>query len=151
MTNPLEYAAVLGGNNPSPTEAQGATVLGVTSRYKNAVHKQFCSDMIKASIPITHYEGRFFWSGPSARVPDIQDVLSHTKVKCLWEEMGRGWVVYPRAYSEQAIEDMGQQLHGGEIFPIYSRRDCVSVEYMRAQDAFVEMIKSETISELIEL
>jgi hypothetical protein len=37
-------------------------------------------------IPVSHYGGRFFWSGPAARVADIPGLLSCTKVKCLWDE-----------------------------------------------------------------
>jgi hypothetical protein len=41
------------------------------------------------------YQGRDFWTGPAVVVDALQDALSHTKVKCQWDRMGRGYVVYP--------------------------------------------------------
>ena len=46
--------------------------------------------------------GRFFWTGPAVVVDDLQDALSATRVSCQWDSMGRGWVVYPRAYDHDA-------------------------------------------------
>jgi hypothetical protein len=36
-------------------------------------------------------------------VNDIQDVLSYTKVKCIWDEDGTKFVVYPHAYTDLAL------------------------------------------------
>lgn len=64
--------------------------------YDNPQCNQFVEDMIKAGLKPEHYHGRFFWEGPSVIVDDIQDALSATKVKCQLDNMGKGYVVYPR-------------------------------------------------------
>lgn len=56
---------------------------------------QFVKDMEEAGLEVEHYHGRFFWEGPAVRVDSIQDALSETKVKCQWDSMGRGFIVYP--------------------------------------------------------
>ncbi|MEG5236940.1 hypothetical protein [Microcoleus sp. AT9b-C3] len=101
MNQPNQYDAVLGGNSPGPR--QGSAILGITNRYSEPEHRQFCLDMAAAQLPVKHYDGRFYWSGPSAIVGDLQDVLGATKVKCVWDEVGSRFVVYPRAYSREAI------------------------------------------------
>ena len=57
--------------------------------------KQFVRDMEDAGLEVEHYRGRFLWEGPAVRVDDIQDALSNTKVKCQWDSMGLGFIVYP--------------------------------------------------------
>jgi hypothetical protein len=104
MTQPNRYDAVLGGNNPLPLP--GSAVMGTTNRYFHPEHRQFCLDMAVAQLPITHYDGRFLWSGPSVIVDDLQDILGATKVKCIWDELGTQFVVYPKAYSYEAITQM---------------------------------------------
>lgn len=104
MTCPNQYDAVLGGNNSLPPP--GSAVMGTTNRYFHPEHRQFCLDMAAAQLPVSHYDGRFFWSGPSAIVDDLQDVLGSTKVKCVWDELADRFVVYPKAYSREAIAQM---------------------------------------------
>ena len=60
--------------------------------------RRFMGDMKRAGLKskMRYYEGRNFWTGPAVVVDDLQDALSHTKVKCQWDNMGRGFVVYPR-------------------------------------------------------
>jgi hypothetical protein len=106
--------------------------------------------MAAAQIPVIHYGGRFFWSGPAARVADIQNVLSFTKVKCLWDESGGGFVVYPKAYSPESISKMMQQLNEENLFPIYSSAKCGSSSYKRLVDAFLEVIRVELGCEAVE-
>lgn len=59
---------------------------------------RFMRDMKRAGLVkhMKYYEGRYFWTGPAVVVDNIQVVLSHTKVKCQWDSMGLGYVVYPR-------------------------------------------------------
>ena len=101
MNQPNQYDAVLGGRSPGPL--LGSVVLGIANRYFHLEHRQFCLDMAAAQLPVSHYDGRFSWSGPSAIVDDLQDVLGATKVKCIWDELGSQFVVYPKAYSHEAI------------------------------------------------
>lgn len=104
MTQPDRYDAVLGGNNSLPQP--GSAVMGITNRYSHPEHREFCLDMAAAHLPVKHYDGRFFWSGPSVAVADLQDVLGATKIKCVWDELGDRFVVYPKAYSYEAIAQM---------------------------------------------
>lgn len=65
--------------------------------YTNLDCVKFVEDMEDACLDVEHYRGRFFWQGPAVICDDIQDVLSNTKVKCQWDQMGLGYVVYPKA------------------------------------------------------
>jgi hypothetical protein len=58
---------------------------------------KFVEDMLRAGLQPHHYRGRNFYEGPGVVVPDLQDALQETKVRCQWDNMGRGWVVYPIA------------------------------------------------------
>ena len=57
---------------------------------------RFMRDMKRAKVKMRYYEGRYFWKGPAASCDYASDVLSHTKVKCQWDSLGRGHIVYPR-------------------------------------------------------
>ncbi len=59
--------------------------------------RRFMRDMQRAGLKskMRYYEGRNFWAGPAVVVDDIQEALAHTKVKCQWDNLGMGWVVYP--------------------------------------------------------
>jgi hypothetical protein len=50
----------------------------------------------KANLKVIDYCGRNFYQGPAVSCNDIQDVLSVTKVKCNWDNLGKGFIVYPR-------------------------------------------------------
>ena len=52
-------------------------------------------DMRKAGLKIRYYEGRNFWKGPAVSVDHAQAALSETKVRCQWDSLGRGVIVYP--------------------------------------------------------
>lgn len=64
--------------------------------YEQDSYNQFVRDMVDAGLEPYHYRGRNFYSGPAVNVDDIQDALRHTGVKCQWDNMGLGFVVYPR-------------------------------------------------------
>lgn len=71
--------------------------------YFNAAKKngnldvcRFIKRCKKAGLHVRYYRGRFFWEGPAVECNDLQDVLSVVgKVKCQWDSMGKGYVVYP--------------------------------------------------------
>lgn len=65
--------------------------------YTNPDALQFVADMEAAGLKVEHYNGRYFWEGPAVRVDDIQDAMSETKVRLQWDNMGRGYIVYPKA------------------------------------------------------
>lgn len=66
------------------------------TEYTLPEHKKFVKDMEKAGLEVSLYHGRFFWHGPSVHVDDLQEALSRTKIKCQWDNLGRGFVVYPK-------------------------------------------------------
>jgi hypothetical protein len=65
------------------------------TKYTNKDCVRFVKDMTKAGLEPYHYHGRFFWHGPAVNVDNLQDALSNTKIKCQWDSMGLGYVVYP--------------------------------------------------------
>ncbi len=73
--------------------------------YRHSDHLRFVEDMGDAGLDVRHYRGRFFWRGPAVVVDDLQDALGATAVRCQWDNMGRGWVVYPKAYDHELDTD----------------------------------------------
>lgn len=73
---------------------------GKTIQYTNKDCVKFVLDMENEGLEVEHYNGRYFWKGPAVRVDSIQEVLSNTKVLCQWDNMGLGYVVYPKASDE---------------------------------------------------
>ncbi len=69
------------------------------SAYTHPDHRQFVRDMEAAGLEVEHYLGRFGWEGPAVRVADLQDALGATKVECQLDPIGKGYIVYPRAYA----------------------------------------------------
>ena len=47
---------------------------------------------------VSHYNGRFFYSGPSVRIDhdELQDVILATKVMLQVDQLGKGLIVYPK-------------------------------------------------------
>jgi hypothetical protein len=64
--------------------------------YTKPEHRKFAEDMKAAGLKVHHYVGRDFYRGPAVAVEDIQDALSRTTVKCCWDHLGLGFIVYPR-------------------------------------------------------
>lgn len=67
------------------------------AKHKTALCR-FMRDMKRAGLlpNMRYYEGRFFYRGPAVRVDNIQDALSNTKVPCQWDNLGLGYIVYPK-------------------------------------------------------
>ena len=73
-------------------------------QYTNKSCIKFVKDMIeKADLEVEHYHGRFFWAGPAVRVKSLQAALSYTKVPCQYDQMGLGYIVYPKTKDEGEI------------------------------------------------
>ena len=76
--------------------------------YEEPDHLRFVEDMEEAGLEVKNYRGRFYWEGPAVQVDDLQDALRATKVRCQWDNLGLGWIVYPQAYGEvRRIEEEG--------------------------------------------
>lgn len=58
--------------------------------------KKFMTDCQKANIDVRYYCGRNFYYGLAASCHSIQDVLSVTTVPCTYDQLGRGYIVYPK-------------------------------------------------------
>jgi hypothetical protein len=65
--------------------------------YANPFHRQFVQDCRKAGYEVRHYRGRNFWEGPAVITDDADDVIRSTGVPVQHDNMGLGYVVYPRA------------------------------------------------------
>ncbi len=69
----------------------------------------FVEDMDAAGYDTEHYWGRFFWRGPAVRTdeddgPTLQDVIRATSVPVQWDNLGRDYIVYPRASDGGGLE-----------------------------------------------
>lgn len=58
--------------------------------------KKFMTDCRKAEIDVRYYRGRNFYYGLAASCKSIQDVLSITTVPCTYDQLGKGYIVYPK-------------------------------------------------------
>lgn len=60
----------------------------------------------------------------------------------MWDESGRGYVVYPKTYSQDVILEVRQQLEEDtHVFVIPAPIGYGSSSYKRLFDAFVEMLQ----------
>lgn len=84
--------------------------------YTVLEHIQFVEDMKDAGLETELYHGRYFWHGPSVSVSNIQDALSNTKVPCQWDNLGLGWIVYPKANdpSLEGVSDLTDEEDSNE-------------------------------------
>lgn len=74
-------------------------------KYASKDCNKFVKDMERAGLKVEHYRGRNFWEGPAARVNDLQDALSETKIRCQWDQMGLGFIVYPRDVGGKPLDE----------------------------------------------
>ena len=76
--------------------------------YSNMACKRFVRNMIDAGLgdKLRHYQGRNFYEGPGVDVRNLQDALSATRVKCQWDNMGLGYIVYPVARCKITVESV---------------------------------------------
>jgi hypothetical protein len=72
--------------------------------YTNPDCVRFVADMEQAGLTVEHYFGRFFWQGPAVRVDDLQDAMSETRVKVQYDNMGRGYIVYPKSSDNGGVK-----------------------------------------------
>lgn len=63
---------------------------------KSKRYEKFKREMEEAGLEVENYKGRFFWEGPAVRTDDLQEALAKTTVTCQWDNLGLGWIVYPR-------------------------------------------------------
>lgn len=65
-------------------------------------HETFRKDMEEAGREVEEYHGRFYWQGPAVRVDgyeELQDVIRETTISLQWDNMGLGYIVYPRSHA----------------------------------------------------
>jgi len=60
-------------------------------------HEKFRDDMEAAGFEVEEYEGRYFWKGPAVYSGDPEAVMAATSVVCQKDQMGKEYVIYPRA------------------------------------------------------
>lgn len=68
-------------------------------RYKEPQIFAFVRDMLAAGLKdqILHYNGRNLYTGPAVTAELMSDVMSRTSVRCEWDQLGLGVIVYPKA------------------------------------------------------
>lgn len=59
-------------------------------------YKKFREECEEAGLEVEEYRGRNFYDGPAVRCDNIQEVIRATSVECQWDNMGKGWIVYPK-------------------------------------------------------
>lgn len=59
-------------------------------------HQEFVRDMHNSDLTCQHYNGRFFYKGPACVVDSVEEARSRTKVQTTSDNMGLGFIVYPR-------------------------------------------------------
>jgi hypothetical protein len=64
--------------------------------YTKPEHRKFVEDMEAAGLEVRQYASRNFYSGPAVEVDHVRDAVSRTTVKCQWDQLGLGYIVYPR-------------------------------------------------------
>lgn len=57
---------------------------------------RFMRDMRRAGLKMRPYNGRCWWRGPAVSADSVSDVMSETRVKCQFDSLGLGVIVYPR-------------------------------------------------------
>jgi hypothetical protein len=70
--------------------------------YDSINANRFVKDMTTAGFVVQHYCGRFFWKGPAVvcDTAAYDDVVRATGVRLQRDQMGLGYLVYPRAPAE---------------------------------------------------
>ena len=65
-----------------------------------ARHEQFLNDMRDAGFDVNEdYHGRYQYEGPAVTVRDYNELqvgVRATEVEIRWDDMGLGYVVYPK-------------------------------------------------------
>lgn len=64
--------------------------------YPQERYNQFTTDCCDAGLEVSDYKGRNFYDGPAVSCKDIQTVIRATEVDCQWDNLGLGWIVYPK-------------------------------------------------------
>lgn len=77
---------------------------GVT--YTKPEHVQFVNDMIAAGERdnLMCYHGSSMYYGPAVSVPNLQEALGATQVRCHWDNLGLGFIVHP-CVSDQVLSE----------------------------------------------
>ena len=74
------------------------------AEYDNEDCNQFVRDMEDIGMITRNYHGRNFYEGPAISCDNIQDVLSKTEVPCQWDQLGKGFIVYPKSCGKMIRE-----------------------------------------------
>lgn len=72
-------------------------------KYNNKACNLFVEELEEAGIPVEHYRGRWYWTGPAARAAnqdEADEIIRATTVKLQRDQLGLGWIFYPVAKGE---------------------------------------------------
>lgn len=65
---------------------------------KATTHDTFRRECLDAGLAVEDYRGRSFYDGSAVYCDsraEFLTVIRATSVPLLWDELGRGWIVYP--------------------------------------------------------
>ena len=67
------------------------------SQWTDKRHQRFADDLERMGYEIRDYGGRWGYEGPAVVCSkgELQDVLRATDVRVVWDELGKGLIVYP--------------------------------------------------------
>lgn len=68
----------------------------IDDKWTTPRYNKFQQECEEAGLEVRDYRGRFFYNGPAVACDDIQDVIRATTVKCQWDQLGLGFIVYPK-------------------------------------------------------
>lgn len=66
-------------------------------KWTDLRHRRFASDLEKHGYEVVEYSGRFGYEGPAVKCSqgELLDVIRATRVNVVWDDLGKGHVVYP--------------------------------------------------------
>lgn len=67
-----------------------------TNQWNNLRYQKFADQCEEAGFRVSLYRGRFYYHGPAVSCDDIQEVIRATTVKVQWDQLGKGYIVYPK-------------------------------------------------------
>jgi len=73
--------------------------IDTVTTYAHAAYATFAREATAAGLHVTHYEGRYFYSGPAVDCADFHALvraIRATTGRIQWDELGKhGFVLYP--------------------------------------------------------
>ena len=66
------------------------------NQWDNPRYQKFSDDCLNEGFEVVAYRGRYNYRGPAVSCGDIQAVIRATTVDVQWDQLGKGYIVYPK-------------------------------------------------------